>query len=278
MILSGAKTFARESMRFQRFRSCGTESVRRWSDLNAGQRFEVDGQTVPDRNAEYLLYQTLVGMWPLTRLNEKEYGEFIRRIQQYMEKALKEAKLRTSWINPDKTYDRAVRDFIAVILRDDGANAFLEDFRDFVGPLLRAGMLNSLSQVLLKITSPGVPDIYQGCESWNFSLVDPDNRRQVDFQRLQEDLRAIQYGPEECRSALVRQLLRTPEGGRIKLYVVSRLLTYRRSHQELFSRGEYLPLIVSGRRKAHLVAFARAHGGHIAIAAAARFFLKLGAQ
>ena len=249
-------------------------AVRRWSDLNASKRVEIDGETVPDRNAEYLLYQTLAGTWPMTRLHEEEYAEYIRRIQRYMEKALKEAKLRTSWINPDDSYDRAVREFVAAILHDSDTNAFLPDFRAFTAPLVRAGILNSLSQVLLKTASPGVPDFYQGCESWNFSLVDPDNRRPVDFRRLRQQLCALK-DHMGCRSELVRELLSTPEDGRIKLYLTSRCLAYRKANRELFASGDYWPLESSGPRKTHVLAFARKHGGRIVIAAAARFFLKL---
>jgi (1->4)-alpha-D-glucan 1-alpha-D-glucosylmutase len=250
-------------------------AVRRWSDLNAGKRVEIGGETVPDRNAEYLLYQTLVGTWPMTRVNEEEYGGYVRRIQCYMEKALKEAKLRTSWINPDEPYDRAVRDFIAAILHDSASNPFLADLRAFVAPVARAGMLNSLSQVVLKNASPGVPDLYQGCETWNLSLVDPDNRRPVDFQRLRQQLRELQSSPPECSSVLVRELMRTPEDGRIKLHFTSRTLAHRRSHRELYLAGEYIPLAASGQRKHHIVAFARRLDGQVAIAAVARFFLRL---
>ena len=250
-------------------------AVRRWSGLNASKRAEMDGHAVPDRNAEYLLYQTLVGMWPLTQVNEDDRGEFIQRIQRYMEKALKEAKLRTSWINPDELYDRAMHDFIAAILNNSDANAFLQDFRTFIGPIARAGMLNSLSQVLLKTASPGVPDIYQGCESWNFSLVDPDNRRPVDFLRLKEQLRLLQCQTPGRQSELLRELLLAPEDGRIKLWLTSRSLAYRTANTELFIAGEYLPLEASGHRRTHVVAFARKLGRRVVIAAAGRFFLKL---
>ncbi len=250
-------------------------AVRRWSDLNASMRAEIDGAAVPDRNAEYLLYQTLVGMWPMTPLTEEEYAEFVWRIQRYMEKALKEAKLNTSWVNPDEPYDRAVRDFIGGILHNCETNAFLVDFRSFIAPVVRAGMLNGLSQVLLKAAAPGVPDFYQGCESWNFSLVDPDNRRPVDFRRLREELSGLRQAGEGCGAKLVAELLRTPEDGRIKLYLTSRALGYRRSNRELFAAGDYLPLEASGPRKDHVVAFARKHDGRLAIAVAGRFFLKL---
>ena len=239
------------------------------------QKTDVDGATVPDRNAEYLLYQTLLGTWPMQSGSEAERDQYTQRIQQYMEKALKEAKLHTSWINPNEQYDQAVRDFIAAILDDSAENALLQDFRAFVSPIARAGLYNSLSQVLLKIASPGVPDFYQGCESWNFSLVDPDNRRPVDFERLKRELAALQQSGHGSMTDLIRELLRTPEDGRIKLYLTSCALGYRRAHHDLFAAGAYVPLEAVGSRKNHLVAFAREQNGLAVVAVAARFFLKL---
>jgi (1->4)-alpha-D-glucan 1-alpha-D-glucosylmutase len=250
-------------------------AVRRWSDLNASKRVEVDGKSLPDPTAEYLLYETLVGLWPLNSLQPAGYVEFIQRVQRYMEKALKEAKLHTSWINPNESYDRAVSSFVARILEAPDSNEFLQDFRTFITPIARAGILNSLSQVLLKIASPGVPDFYQGCEAWNFSLVDPDNRRPVDFRRFQDELSSLQHSAPNEPQNLVVQLLQKAEDGRIKLYLTNRALEYRRSHRELFATGRYYPLEASGTRKAHLVAFARKQSGHSVLAIAARFFLKL---
>ena len=148
-------------------------AVRRWNQRNADKKTHIGSGTAPERNTEYLLYQTLVGIWPVAECDSDCHAQFVQRVQSYLEKAVKEAKLHSSWINPDAPYDAAVRDFVAAILDDSSSNPFLQDFRAFVAPVARAGMCNALSQVLLKIASPGMPDIYQGCESWNLRLVDP---------------------------------------------------------------------------------------------------------
>jgi len=136
---------------------------------------------VPDRNEEYLLYQTLIGTWPLTELTGGEYEAYKDRVKAYMGKALKEAKVNTSWINPDRMYEEALDTFIDAVLDRRGPNAFLDDLLPFQERIALCGMHNSASQTLLKICSPGVPDFYQGMELFNFSLVDPDNRRPVDY-------------------------------------------------------------------------------------------------
>ncbi len=249
-------------------------AVRRWSSLNAGKRITLDASMVPDANAEYLIYQTLAGMWPLTPLGGTDYDQFVLRIQNYIDKALKEAKLHTSWINPDESYDRAVRTFVAGILENSTCNPFLQDFCAFIGPIVRAGMFNSLAQVLLKIASPGVPDFYQGCETWNFALVDPDNRRPVDFTGLRKDLGSLRdYAGE--RSTLIAELLSTSGWRRLKLFATSVALGYRGTHPELFLSGTYFPLAAAGSRKSNIIAFARKHEHRVAIAAAGRFFTKL---
>ena len=157
-------------------------AVRRWARYNRKHKRRVDGQPAPDANEEYLLYQTLLGVWPFgSEMDAQEYSNLVERVQAYMGKALNEAKVHTSWANTNEAYLGAVSDFVASILRRSDDNRFLEDFLSLQKRIARYGAFNSLSQVLLKITSPGVPDIYQGTELWDFSLVDPDNRRPVDF-------------------------------------------------------------------------------------------------
>ena len=180
--------------------------VLRWSQLNKGYKTEVDGTLAPDRNEEYLLYQTLIGAWPFHALDDDGYKNFSDRIQAYMAKALKEAKIHTSWVNPNQAYDQAVRDFIERILVRSSPNPFLADFLPFQREIARHGVYNSLSQVLLKIASPGIPDFYQGTELWDFSLVDPDNRRPVDYVKrtgLLADFQSVR-GVRRIRSASVR--------------------------------------------------------------------------
>jgi (1->4)-alpha-D-glucan 1-alpha-D-glucosylmutase len=252
--------------------------LKRWSDLNAPHRRSVEDEPVPSANEEYLLYQTLVGAWPLEPYTDEAYADFVERVQAYMGKALHEAKVHTSWINPHLAYDAAVQEYIASILDPEANSAFLDDFRDFARRISYYGMLNSLSQTLVKIASPGVPDTYQGTELWDFSLVDPDNRRAVDYARRQQLLQDLQAGLEgggEKRLPLVRELLRHLEDGRVKLYVTALALHQRRSHPGLFSRGEYVPIQVTGAKREHLFGFSRRHAGHEAIVVVPRLIGRL---
>jgi (1->4)-alpha-D-glucan 1-alpha-D-glucosylmutase len=236
----------------------------RWVEMNAPHRRDADGERIPDANDEYLLYQTLVGAWPL----DGDVGEgFVARMQEYMEKATREAKVHTSWINPDETYDEGLRAFIAAILGD---RAFVEDLAAFQRPVARLGMVNSLAQTLLKIASPGVPDVYQGQEIWDFSLVDPDNRRPVDYDVRQAMLTSLRERMRGDRRALCPELLARWEDGAPKLYVTHVALTARRDHAEAFARGEYLPVTATGARAEHVVAFARTGGGSTLLAVAPR--------
>ncbi|MGH6628663.1 MAG: malto-oligosyltrehalose synthase, partial [Burkholderiales bacterium] len=233
----------------------------------------VDDAAAPDPREEYLLYQTLVGAFPFHLEDDAARQSFLGRMQDYMVKALREAKLHSSWLNPNEEYEQAVRDFTARVLAPDGP--FLPAFLEFQSPIARAGAFNSLSQTLLKITSPGVPDFYQGSEVWDFSLVDPDNRQPVDYaarRRLFDSLRATE---ESNTAALADELLQNPVDGRIKLFVTSRALDFRRSHQALFERGEYLPLQSAGARARHVVSFARRDRQQTVIVVAARFFAAL---
>ena len=233
-------------------------AVGRWHRWNRRHAAEVDGRPAPDRNDEYLLYQTLIGAWPIALMEPEEAATFTARIQEYMLKAAREAKVNTSWINPNEAYDEALRSFVARILEPDSGNRFLPDFISFQTFVARLGMVNSLAQTLLKITAPGVPDFYQGTEVWNFSLVDPDNRRPVDFASrisLLEGLReriAMGHLVE-----LARELVEQWMDGRIKLYTIHRALTYRRRAPDLFRAGEYVPLSTGGAYAEHVCAFAR---------------------
>jgi (1->4)-alpha-D-glucan 1-alpha-D-glucosylmutase len=174
-----------------------------------------------------------------------------------MEKATREAKLNTSWINPNQGYDEGLKAFVATILRR-GDNPFLEDFVRFHPPVARLGMINALAQTLVKLTSPGVPDVYQGQEIWDLSLVDPDNRRPVDFALRQRLLDSLTAELEESeRRVVARALVDGWEDGRIKLYLTQATLRVRQAYPDLFASGEYLPLTAEGERADHAVAFAR---------------------
>jgi (1->4)-alpha-D-glucan 1-alpha-D-glucosylmutase len=254
-------------------------AVYRWREMNRAHRATIEGSDAPDANEEYLLYQTLVGTWPLESMNDEGRSEYTSRVQEYMQKALKEAKLHTSWINPDESYERAVREFVARVLDAERGDAFVRDLSEFVRLPTRAGMLNSLSQTLLKIVSPGVPDFYQGTEVWSFTLVDPDNRRQVDYEERRALLASLRGAGEAGDSTeFVKGLLEKPGDGRVKMYVTSRALNFRRGRAELFSRGRYEPLSARGRRAENVLAFARARGEEACVAIAARFFTRLGVR
>ena len=234
------------------------QAVSRWHRWNRRHLSEVDGGPAPGRNDEYLLYQTLVGAWPLAPAGPDAMAALTARIQQYMLKATKEAKTNTSWINPNAAYDDAVIRFVATLLSPGTGNRFLADFAAFHPRVARLGMVNSLAQALLKITAPGVPDFYQGTELWDFSLVDPDNRRPVDFAARRTLLDRLQAQiADGGLAALARELLAHWEDGRVKLYIIHRALQCRRQRAELFRAGDYVPLQTGGAAAERVVAFAR---------------------
>ena len=230
--------------------------VRRWHRLNTRHKRRLDDRDVPSRGEEYLLYQTLVGAWPFAGLDSERYQEFRRRIQAFMLKALREAKLHTSWITPHAAYEDAVRGFIHHVLEPGPANRFLADFLPFQQIIARYGMYNALSQVVLKIGCPGTPDFYQGTEIWNFTLVDPDNRQPVDYEHVLDVARSLP-ADGTAPDAHLQPMLECYEDGRIKLYVTRTLLRYRKAHPALFQRGAYEPLETGGVHRRHLCAFQR---------------------
>jgi (1->4)-alpha-D-glucan 1-alpha-D-glucosylmutase len=250
-------------------------ALQRWQSMNRDKKADVEGAAAPDANEEYLLYQTLVGAWPLQPMDKDAHQNFVGRIEHYMEKALKEAKRHTSWINPNEAYDRAVRQFVREILRPHVDNRFLADLQRFQTRVAQAGLWNSLAQMLLKITAPGVPDFYQGTELWDFSLVDPDNRRPVDFAKRVMLLEELQRMESNAPVSLVHELVSQPQDGRIKLYILYKTLNFRRAHPNLFAQGTYRPLTVSGARRDHVVTFARRFENEWALVAVPRLVIKL---
>jgi (1->4)-alpha-D-glucan 1-alpha-D-glucosylmutase len=235
-------------------------TVNRWRRLNRSRKHRVDGQWAPGPNQEYLLYQTLLGTWPLQPMDGPARQNYQERIQAYMLKAVREAKLRTSWANVSDDYEAALRQFIGAALDDSERNLFLTDLRAVQRQIVRLGLVNSLSQTLCKLTAPGVPDIYQGTELWDFSLVDPDNRRAVDYPHRTAMLDELE-GRGEPTAALAEELVRTLEDGRAKMHVVRAVLAYRRRHERLFSDGEYVPAPARGRYRRNVCAFLRRLGG-----------------
>ena len=237
-----------------------------WSGFNRRHKTEVDARFAPDANEEYLLYQILLGAWPF---EENQVDDVFRdRIKNYMRKALSESKSNTNWASPNEAWLKACDDFIDAILRRDRAPEFWSNFVPFAEDLAWRGMNLSLVQVALKATVPGVPDFYQGTELWDFSLVDPDNRRPVDYA-LRRDLLS---SPDKSSPA---DLLASWQDGRIKLHVIRALLHHRREFPALFTRGTYVPISITGAHADRLVAFLRQDGEEQLLVVALRH---LGAQ
>lgn len=253
-------------------------ALARWRAINETKKQLVEDDPVPSSNDEYLLYQTLLGAWSLGDWESEPpegLAEFRERIRNYMAKATKEAKVQTSWTNPDEDYDRAMSEFVGFVLDD---RAFLAAFLPLQRRVAFFGHLNSLSQTLLKLTCPGVPDTYRGTELWDFSLVDPDNRRPVDYARCQaalQELKRCLEAPGCDRAAVAEELLTNAADGRVKMFVVHTTLNFRREHGAMFSQGEYIPLYAAGDKAEHLIAFARRMGGDEIIVLAPRLYVRL---
>ena len=230
--------------------------IENWRSLNQSLKVEVDeGVVAPDDNEEYFLYQTLIGAWPGDDEECSIDANFTERVQAYMTKAICEAKVHSSWIHPDTTYHSAVSTFIASLLDADRSATFLVDLREFLKRVLPLGRLNSLSQALIRCTAPGVPDIYQGCDSWDYSLVDPDNRRPVDYASRRQLLdRVAEPGASDTEPPLEYWQTELMSSG-AKLLVTTRALHLRRTHVKLFQQGCYQPLAVEGPDARHLFAF-----------------------
>jgi (1->4)-alpha-D-glucan 1-alpha-D-glucosylmutase len=248
------------------------KAVSRWKLWNKRHRTESDEREAPDRNDEYLLYQTLIGAWPIEGLS----AEFVDRIVGYMGKAIHEAKVHSSWVNPDAAYDNAVSHFVASILNPKISGRFLDDFRALHARIHHAGLFNSLAQTLLKIAAPGVPDFFQGTELWDFSLVDPDNRRPVDYARRQRLLAEMQASAQAADlPTFARDLVKSKDDGRIKQYLTWRGLHCRREHPGLFTQGEYVSVSSQGSRADNVFAFIRRKENRWALAAVPRMLMRL---
>lgn len=231
-----------------------SRALRRWARINRGRRGTTRGHAAPDPNDEYFLYQTLVGTWPahwtdVGATPADEYATYVERIVAYLQKAQREAKSRTSWSNPDLSYEAASEAFVRGILERGDDARFPSDLAAFVAGIAPAAMIASLAQVVLKCTAPGLPDIYQGCELWDHSLVDPDNRRAVDYALRERLLAEVRADPVGARGGWL--------DGRVKLFVTWKLLGLRARRRETFLDGPYSPLAVSGPASDRVVAFAR---------------------
>jgi (1->4)-alpha-D-glucan 1-alpha-D-glucosylmutase len=253
-------------------------AIRSWRALNLAKKTEAGGTEIPSPAEEYHFYQTLAGVWPLKDPDPEELEALTVRLQAYMRKALREAKIHSSWINPNNPYEDATRQFIRAVLGPSPDNPFLREFTAFVEKIKSAGMWNSLSQTLLKIASPGVPDFYQGSEIWDFSLVDPDNRRPVDYALRRGLLNGLRQMEARGPVPLIEQLMQNPADGAIKLYVTSRALCFRKSNHDILANGLYILLRAVGDQQNHVIAFARVLGRRSVIAVASRFFISLSAD
>lgn len=246
--------------------------VEEWRALLRGAETQAD----PEPNDEYYLFQSLIGVWPAEfcvgdAIAADDLEDLAERVKGGITKALREAKRRTSWMSPDERYESAALELVDRALAPGGDNPFLARFLPFVRRVAALGVCNSLAQVTLKMTAPGVPDVYQGSDLWDFSLVDPDNRRPVDFARRAALLESVQHALAADRCAALRRLFEGWHDGGIKLVVTQLLLDLRRSRAELFAHGDYVPCEVRGPRSDEIVAFARRHRGEKLLTVVHRF-------
>jgi (1->4)-alpha-D-glucan 1-alpha-D-glucosylmutase len=241
--------------------------VERWREWNEPFSARRGGLRVPDPEEEALLYQTLVGSWPLEQAERETFRE---RLEGFLVKAAREAKLHTSWLRPDEEHERALVRFAGAILQQRRENRFLPDFLEFQERVARCGAVNSLAQTALALAAPGVFDLYQGCELWDLAMVDPDNRRPVDFGRRARLLAELREAEARGASGLAHELIDSWRDGRAKLHLLWKGLRLRREHRELFAGGSYVPLTVRGERREQAIAFLRRRGAAWALAAAPR--------
>jgi (1->4)-alpha-D-glucan 1-alpha-D-glucosylmutase len=241
------------------------QAATRWARANRRARTTVDGQSYPSRNEEYLLYQTLAGSWPLEPMDAEGERRYLDRITAYMLKAMREAKVFTSWLNPSEPHELAMTRFVEAVLSPANM-AFRDDFVGFQRRIAAYGIYNSLAQLALKIAAPGVPDFYQGTELWDFSLVDPDNRRPVDYRRRHDLLKELDDAlAREGRCTVASRLAAGVFDDRVKLYTTMTMLRFRRERHELFAFGGYEPLAFDGARREHLFGFVRRHADAAAL-------------
>ncbi|QQY08595.1 MAG: malto-oligosyltrehalose synthase [Candidatus Xiphinematobacter sp.] len=242
-------------------------AVLRWRQINKKFRIQVGDEMAPSPNEEYFLYQTLLGMWPLD-LSSEDWENFVDRVQKYLVKALKEGKVNSSWTQPNEEWERAVAQFVEKILDAQSGATFRRAFIPLAEEIARLGAWNSLTETVLKCTVPGIPDFYQGTEIWDFSLVDPDNRRPVDYALRQRLLNSLsEISP--------RELLSEWKSGRIKLFIIQRLLQFRRSYTSFFRMADYQPLLSQGSRKDHVISFLRQHDSMTLLVIVPRLTAKL---
>lgn len=240
-------------------------NLTRWAELNRPRKTEVDGRVVPSPNEEILVYQSMLGVWPFEPLEQVDLPALKQRIETFVLKAMREAKTHSSWISPNERHEAAHRDFTSAILDPTPENVFLTEFSAFARKIAVYGAVSGYSQALLKMTSPGVPDLYQGTELWRLSLTDPDNRRPVSFPRRVSFLEDLKNMELERTPSKFAELLATWEDGRLKLWLTKCVLNFRRAHRDLFERGGYVPIEAEGRHRESVCSFARVAGSKWAL-------------
>jgi (1->4)-alpha-D-glucan 1-alpha-D-glucosylmutase len=252
-------------------------AITQWSLVNKKHKTLIGDMPEPRPNTEYMIYQTLLGVWPDRPLRPEEMPAFQERLWAFVCKAIREAKIYTDWAHPDKEYEAAVQRFLSAVLSPDPANRFFEIFHPLQSRIVELGRWNSLSALTLKLGSPGIMDTYQGTELWDLNLVDPDNRRPVDFSLRRQVLAELQsrLASGEPRAGLVSDLVGAREDGRVKLYLLWQGLQFRNRHKGLLLGGDYIPLDCVGEKSEHIVAFLRRDGKDLAVVAAGRFFSRL---
>jgi (1->4)-alpha-D-glucan 1-alpha-D-glucosylmutase len=250
------------------------ERLRMWRNLNLPLKQNVHGRRVPDPATVIHILQAMVGVWPLSPLGVGQLETLRDRIGEYMVKAVREAKLRTSWTDPDEAFEQALGDDIVALFDPGRAPRFLDDLEQFVARIAPAGLWNALSRTVLHLASPGVPDLYQGDELWNFALVDPDNRRAVDFElrrRLLDEVEDGTAGDSQTRARFLEQLVASPADGRLKLHLIRAALAARQRHPAAFGSPAYVPLEATGPGAERVVAFGRGEGMERMVVAVSRF-------
>jgi (1->4)-alpha-D-glucan 1-alpha-D-glucosylmutase len=250
--------------------------LRTWNRFNKKATHRLEEQLVPSRNEEYLIYQTLLGAWPFGPYSDEVHTQLLERLQTYMIKALREAKVTSSWLNPDEAYEQAVLKFLARILSPTPTNVFLEDFLPFQSRIASYGIYNSLAQVLIKTLAPGIPDFYQGTELWDLTLVDPDNRGQVDYGLYQERLAELQDLQQKLNPIeLIQFLFQHVANGLIKMFVTLTALHYRKTHSSLLLNGSYRALDAQGEGAEHICGFLRQDKNNVGLIVLPRFLTQL---
>jgi (1->4)-alpha-D-glucan 1-alpha-D-glucosylmutase len=247
------------------------QHLKRWSALNSKHKVNIAGQVTPDNNEEYFFYQTLLGVWPL---DQEAFPNLLQRVQEHLLKATREAMVHTRWTRPNQQHEDALQSFAARVLSPENRE-FLEDFRQLQEKVAYYGMINGLSQTLLKIASPGVADFYQGSELWDLRLVDPDNRGQIDFGRRAAALNNIRTAEAASAEGTLRDLVAHWQDGRIKMHLIWKALSFRRSHADLFHEAEFVPLQTAGCHAANVIAFLRKNARGSVLAAIPRWLSQI---